>query len=185
MPVFICVYRPDRRARSGLLSPRAIVGEDRLKHPEPVLKGCVRTQNHRWRRANRWGSLLHAQLYKEEGTMARPYCQGNATQQLERTTTLRYRVVPLSPLSAHVQRADEHALQPAISADRHRPARGPPAFALQTAPARLGRDIPHARLYVHPPDGARVGGALRPPLSERLRAKRHGEAGRKWHCDET
>jgi len=78
--------------------------------------------------------------------------------------------LPLPLLPTDLQRAHRHALQAGAGADGRRPARGAVALAVQTAPARLGGNVPGARLRLHARDGARLGGALRP-------AARRADAG--------
>src|SRR3954447_26794233 len=50
--------------------------------------------------------------------------------------------LPLPRMSADLQRADRHALQPPAVPDRSRPARRALAAPLQAAPAGPGRDVP-------------------------------------------
>jgi putative transposase len=117
--------------------------------------------------------------------MAYPYCQGGATHQLERVTALgyaRFRCRPCRRTFNERSGTPFHHLQV------------PTDIALLVVLGRLRdtlslRDLSEMFLvrgfsFTH--EAVREWDArFAPLLTERLRVKRRGKAGRKWHCDET
>jgi len=121
----------------------------------------------------------------EEGTMACPYCQGDATQELERVTALGYRLFRCRPCRRtfsertgtpfnHLQVPTDVALLVVLWRLRYK------LSLRDLAEMFLTRGFTFTHETVREWEAR-----FAPLLTERLRAKRHGKAGKKWHADET
>ncbi len=117
--------------------------------------------------------------------MACPYCQGDATQELERTTAMGYRMYRCRPCRRTFNERTGTAFN-------HLQA--PTDIALLVVLWRLRyklslRDLTEmflTRGFTFTHETVREWEArFAPLLTERLRAKRRNKAGLKWHCDET
>ena len=117
--------------------------------------------------------------------MACPYCQGDATQVLERVTTLGYRLYRCRPCRRtynertgtpfnHLQVPTDIALLVVVWRLRYK------LSLRDLAEMFLTRGFTFTHETVREWEAR-----FAPLLTERLRAKRRGKAGTKWHCDET
>jgi len=147
--------------------------------------GCVRFQNQRLSVDSRSGILLLLSRCIEEETMACPYCQGNATQEVERTTALGYRLFRCRPCRRtfnertstpfnHLQVPTDIALLVVLWRLRYK------LSLRDLAEMFLTRGFTFTHETVRDWEER-----FAPLLTERLRAKRRGKAGKKWHADET
>ncbi len=113
--------------------------------------------------------------------MACPYCQGDATQALERMTALGYRLYRCRPcrrtfdersgtLFNHLQVPTGIALLVVLWRLRYKLSLGP------------GGDVPHACFTFTHETVREWEERFAPLLTERLRAKRRGRAGKKMAC---
>jgi len=117
--------------------------------------------------------------------MVCPYCQGGATQALERVTTLGYRLFRCRPCRRtfnertgtpfnHLHVPTDSALLVVLWRLRY-------TLSLRDLAAMF---LTRGFTFTH--EAARAWEErFAPLLTERLRAKRRGKAGRTWHCDET
>jgi len=117
--------------------------------------------------------------------MVCPYCQGDATQELERVTTLGYRLFRCRPCRRtynertstpfnHLQVPTDIALLVVLWRLRYK------LSLRDLAEMFLTRGFTFTHETVREWEER-----FAPLLTERLRAKRRGKAGRKWHADET
>jgi len=117
--------------------------------------------------------------------MACPYCQGDATQELERATALGYRLFRCRPCRRtfnertgtpfnHLQVPTNIALLVVLWRLRYK------LSLRDLAEMFLTRSFTFTHETVREWEER-----LAPLLAERLRAKRHDKAGKKWHADET
>jgi len=117
--------------------------------------------------------------------MACPYCQGDATQELERVTTWGYRLFRCRPWRRtfnertgtpfnHLQVPTDIALLVVLWRLRYK------LSLRDLAEMFLIRGFTFTHETVREWEAR-----FAPLLTERLRAKRRGKAGKKWHCDET
>jgi len=117
--------------------------------------------------------------------MACPYCQGNATQEVERRTALGYRLFRCRPCRRtfnertgtpfnHLQVPTDIALLVVLWRLRYK------LSLRDLAEMFLTRGFTFTHETVREWEER-----FAPLLTERLRAKRRGKAGVKWHCDET
>jgi len=121
----------------------------------------------------------------KERTMGCPYCQGTATLELERTTTLGYQLFRCRPCRRtfnertgtpfnHLQVPTDVALLVVLWRLRYK------LSLLDLAEMFLTRGFTFTHETVREWEER-----FAPLLTERLRAKRRGKAGKKWHADET
>ncbi len=117
--------------------------------------------------------------------MGCPYCQGDATQEMERTTALGYRLFRCRPCRRtfnertstpfnHLQVPTDTALLVVLWRLRYK------LSLRDLAEMFLTRGFTFTHETVREWEER-----FAPLLAERLRAKRRGKAGVKWHCDET
>ncbi len=117
--------------------------------------------------------------------MACPYCQGDATQEMERTTALGYRLFRCRPCRRtfnertgtpfnHLQVPTDVALLVVLWRLRYK------LSLRDLAEMFLTRGFTFTHETVREWEER-----FTPLLTERLRAKRRGKAGKKWHADET
>jgi len=117
--------------------------------------------------------------------MACPYCQGDATQELERLTAMGYRLFRCRPCRRtfnertgtpfnHLQVPTDIALLVVLWRLRYKLSLRDLAEMFLTR----GFSFTHEA-------GREWEERFAPLITERLRAKRRGKAGKKWHADET
>src|SRR5579859_1919763 len=113
--------------------------------------------------------------------MACPYCQGDAPQEMDRVTALGYRLFRCRPFNErtgtpfnHLQVPTDIALLVVLWRLRYK-------LSLRDLAEMF---LPRGFSFTH--EAVRDWEArFTPLLTERLRAKRRGKAGRKWHADGT
>ncbi len=116
--------------------------------------------------------------------MGCPYCQGDTTQELERVTALGYRLYRCRPCRRtfnertgtpfnHLQVPTDIALLVVLWRLRYK------LSLRDLAEMFLTRGFTFTHETVREWEAR-----FAPLLTERLRAKRHGKAGKKWHADE-